>query len=98
MDHPIFENALPLVLHTGDLKPILSPDRGMISKAKANYLVIRAEDDVAITRAILLGVFLFFRVRIIQVAIYSLVIRRCGSRLWRLWERRVLGARGKRGR
>ena len=29
---------------------------------KAKYLVVRAEDDVAITRAVFLGVFLFFRV------------------------------------
>lgn len=50
------------------------------------YLVVRAEDDIAITRPILLRVFLFFRVRIVQVAIYSLVIRGRGGRLWRLWE------------
>lgn len=46
------------------------------------YLVVRAEDDIAITRSILLRVFLFFRVRIVQVAIYSLVIRGRGGRLW----------------
>lgn len=88
VDHPILQNALPLVLYASDLKHISGLNR-LLGKL-IRYLVICAKDDVAITRAIFLSVFLFLRVRIIQVTIYSLVVRRRRRRLRRLRQRRVL--------
>ena len=61
------------------------------------YLIVRAEHNVSITRSIFLGVFLFFGIRIVQIAVYGLVIHRRRRGLRWLWERRVLGARSKGG-
>jgi hypothetical protein len=61
VDHPILENALPLVLDTSDLKRIVRLCRGGDDEV-LKYLVVRAENNVAITRAVFLSVFLFLRV------------------------------------
>ena len=68
MDHPVFQDALPLIFDTRHLQRSECPST-CTTRGARTYLVICTKHDIGLPSRPFLRIFLPFRVRIVQITV-----------------------------
>ena len=95
VDHPVLEDALPLILHTRNLTygGFASSANSLSTRKCDANLVVCAKHDILFRRAPHFVDFLIIRIGVIEIAIDRFVVIYLRSALRWLWQRWMQGTR-----